>query len=158
MANNLVKWSAQGTFTTLIAGAASSPTLKNLASGARILGDAIDPTGSSDRYLYCDLDLYLRAASAPAAGAYVEVYFIKSVDGTNYEDGDASVAPPATALVARIPVRAVNTQQRIAHLRIVLPSCKFKPLFANTSGQALTNTDDENILSYRVYTEDVVTP
>lgn len=158
MANNLVKWSALGTFTTLIAGASSSPTLKNLASGSRILGNEVDPTGSSDRYLYCDLDLLVRFGSAPASGAYVEVYFVRAVDGTNYEDGDASIAPPTTALVARIPVRAVTTQQRIAQARIVLPSCKFKPLFANMAGQNMTNTDNENVLSYRVYTEDVVTP
>lgn len=158
MANNLVKWSALGTFTTLIAGGASSPTLKALASGSAKIGDPVDPTGSGDRYVYCDLDLYVRFASAPAAGSYVEIYFVRSVDGTNYEDGSDSVTPAALALVARIPVRAVDTQQRIAVARLVLPGVKFKPLVKNTANQAFTNTNDENVLSYRVYTEDIVTP
>lgn len=158
MANNLVKWSALGTFTTLIAGASSSPTLKNLLSGSCKIGDEVDPTGSGARNLFCDLDLKVRFSSSPAAGSYVEVYFVKAVDGTNYEDGSDSVTPAATSLVVRIPVRAVDTQQRISISRIQLPSVKFKPLVKNTTNQGFTNTDDENILSYRPYTEDIVTP
>lgn len=150
---NAIKWSALGTFTTAIAGAGTAPTLKNLANNAQKLGNEIDNT--SGRNIYADLDLFCRFQSAPSAGGTCEVYFIQSVDGTNYADGDDTVAPPITALVAVIPVRAVTTQQRIAYRQIVLPATKFKPLLINKSGQAMTNTDNENILSYRPYNEEV---
>jgi hypothetical protein len=36
-----------------------------------------------------------------------------------------------------------------------LPPFNFKPLVINKSGQAMSNTDSENILSYRPYNEEI---
>lgn len=146
------RWSALGTYSTAIAGASSAPTLKNLANAAQKIGNAIDLTAAGSRQLYVDLDLLCRFQSAPVAGGYCEVYFVPAVDGTNYGDGDDSVAPPLTYLVAQFPVRAVTTAQRVAYPRLVLPATLFKPLLINKSGVAMTNTDNENVLSYRAYT------
>ena len=145
------KLSALGTYTTAIAGAGVAPTLKALASNGMKIGNEIDLTGSSARNLYVNLDLLCRGAAAFTAGTVVEVYFILTVDGTNYADASDSVAPPLTALVAQFPLRAVDTAQRIAFGSIPLPNAKFKPLVWNKGGQAFTNTDNENVLSYRVY-------
>lgn len=145
------KWGTQGTFTTAIAGAAVAPTLKNLANAGQKIGGEID--NSSNRYIYADWDLLCRFASAPSAGGYVALYLIPAVDGTNYTDGDDSVAPPVNLLIATFPVRAVSTAQRVSAIGLRLPNGKFKPLVINVSGQAMTNTDNENVLSYRPYYE-----
>jgi hypothetical protein len=150
-----VKWASPGSYTTLIAGAASSPTLKNLANAGKVLGNAVSQATAKDQY--CSLDLLCRFASAPSAGGYVDVYFIPAVDGTNYGDGDASTDPPLTYLVATLPVRAVTTAQRVGtgSRTIVMPPFDFKPLVKNNSGQAMTNTDNENVLSFRTYNDEI---
>lgn len=152
MANEIL-WSALGTYTTAIAGAGVAPTLKNLASGGQKIGNAIDNATAKDQY--SDWDLYCRFGSAPSAGGSCDLYFIQAVNGTNYQDGDDSVAPPVTAYVGSFPVRAVTTQQRVALRGLLLPATLFKPLLINNSGQSMTNTDDENILSYRPYNDEI---
>lgn len=149
---NTIKWSTLGTYTTLIDGSASSPTLKNLSSAARVLGNEVDNEAGNQ---YCEIELKVRGASAFSATAYMSVYFVLAVDSTNYEDGDASITPSrAPDLI--IPVRAGSTQQRIALRNIILPNAKFKPLFINNAAVALTNTDGENVLYYRAYNDLIV--
>jgi hypothetical protein len=145
------KWSALGTYSTVIAGATTAPTLKNLANNGQKLSNEIDNT--TNRYLYGDFDLLCKFAVAPSAGGCVAMYIIPTVDGTNYSDGDDSVAPPATMWVGNFPVRAVTSAQRVALRGVLLPPGKFKVLAINKSGQAMTNVDNENILSYRPYAE-----
>lgn len=146
---NTVKWSTLGTYTTLIDGAASAPTLKNLASAARVLGSEVNNEAGNQ---YCEIELKVRGAVAFGATAYMALYFVIAADSTNYEDGDASTTPARPPDVI-IPVRAISTQQRITLRNIVLPNAKFKPLFINNGGQALTNTDGENVLYYRAYND-----
>ena len=150
---NEVKWAPLGTYTTAIAGADVAPTLKNLANDGGKLGSEID--NATTRNMYADLDLLCRFQAAPSAGGYVAVYLIQAVDGTNYADGADAVVPAATTLVGTFPVRAVTTAQRVALRHVLLPATKFKPLLINKSGQAMTNTDDENVLSYRPYNEQI---
>lgn len=149
---NALKWSALGTRTLIINGDATTPTLKNLTSTSRKLGNEIDNASVQNQYAEWYADL--RFASAPAAGAVVEVYFIEAHDDTNYEDGDDSTTP-AKPPAFLIPVRAVTTQQKIVIPYILLPPFKFKPLVINTAGQALTNTDNENRLYYRTYNDEL---
>lgn len=149
---NQVKWSALGTRTLIINGDASAPTLKSLANANRVLGNEID--GTSLRNQYADWYADLRFAVAPGAGAIVEVYFIIAHDDSNYEDGDSSITPAKTPAFI-IPVRSVATQQKIVIPYILLPAFKFKPLFVNTAGQALTGTDNENRLYYRPYSDEL---
>lgn len=149
---NEIKWSGTlGTFTTLIDGSASTPTLKALASGGHKIGDAI--TGNRNRF--CGIRLKCKFAVAPSAGGVVEIYFVPSIDGTTYGDGSDSVAPPVTFRATVLPVRAVTTQQYVDDAMVLLPPFDFKPLLINKSGQAMSNTDTENILSYRPYNEEV---
>jgi hypothetical protein len=147
------KLSAYGTFTAVILGADVAPTLKNLASDGMKLGEEVD--NSTNRNLYADFVLLTKFQDVPVAGGHVALYLIPAVDGTNYADGSDSVAPPASAWVGNFPVRAVDTAQRVALRGVLLPPGKFKPLAINKSGQAMTNTDAENTLSIRTYSEEV---
>lgn len=153
MANEL-KWSALGTYTTAIAGSGVAPTLKALASAGQKIGNEID-NATTVRGRYISIDLLCRFAVAPAAGAWVSIYLVPAVDGTNYTNGSDSVAPPSTALLCVLPVLAVATAQRTSALSLPCPPYKFKPLLVNDAGQALTNTDAENVLSYRIHNEEL---
>src|SRR5690606_17933112 len=113
----------------VINGDASTPTLKNLANNAQKLGNEINNASALGQYGL--FELMVRGASSFTAGGYVELYLIPSADGTNYTDGDDSVAPPGHALAGIFQVRAVSTQQRLALWGIVLPPVKFMPLLVN---------------------------
>lgn len=76
-------------------------------------------------------------ASNPMAGQALVLYALKAMDGTNYEDGDASTSPPSTALVALFPVRATISAQRIVSARFELPPAKVKFVLYNGTSQAL---------------------
>lgn len=149
---NEIKWATTlGSQTTLIAGASSAPTLKNLSAAAGKLGNAI--TGNRNRY--CTLELMVRFASSPAAGGYVDIYLLPSIDATNFSDGADAVLPPGLSRVASVPVRAVSTQQRFTIPNIELPPLDFKALIVNNASTGFTNTDNENVLSYRPYNEEI---
>jgi hypothetical protein len=154
---NEVRWSALGSYTTAISGTSLTPTLKNLSAAARVLGNEIDNTQAppTARNTLSEWDLLVRFASAPATGAYLSLYFMQAVDGTNYQDGDASTAPPQSAWVGNFLARAVATSQRIALSGVRLPPTKFKPLIVNNGSTGLTNTDGDNILSFVTYNPEV---
>ncbi len=136
-------------FTTAIAGASSAPTLKNLGSGSNKLGNAIDLTSTKE--LLSNWELKVKFQSAPTANNSVDLYFIKSIDGTNYETGDDSTAPMYTSYVGSFLVQGSTNSQRIALKNIKLPNCIFKPLIVNSTLQSFTNVDNDNILSYTVF-------
>lgn len=148
---NSIKWSTLGTFTQIINGDGVAPTLKNLAGGTYKIGDEID-NSNGDRYSQWELSI--RGQTAFGAGAYVSIYFIHAVNGTNYEDGSDTVIPNRDPDMV-FAIRPTADQQKIAVSNILLPPNKFKPLFVNNTGIALTNTDDENLLSYRTYTDEI---
>jgi hypothetical protein len=149
---SLVKWSALGTHTKIINGDATAPTLKNLANAARKLGSEVDGASSRDRW--ADFVLRCKFGVAPTSGGYVELFIVQAVDGTTYQDGDDSLEPPPGTLVGIFSVRTVTTQQVVAIRGVLLPATKWKPVVFNRSGQAMTNTDNENELHYRPYNEE----
>ncbi len=150
---NAIKWSALGTLTTVINGADVAPTLKNLANNGQKLGVEVDNAAS--RNMYADFELLCKFGTAPTAGGYVALYLVQALNGTNYADGDDSIAPPATAMVGTFPVRAATTAQRVVIRHVLLPASKFKPLVVNKSGQSMTNVDAENVLTMRAYNEEL---
>jgi hypothetical protein len=148
VADNKQVWSAYGESLTDIS---ATNLLQNLSNGAAKMLGIIDNTGAP-RYRLAAFEAYLRFTSAPTAGAYCTVYFVLSLDGTNYEDGsDTGPVLPARSPAFSIPLRAVSTQQKIEIPFVLLPPMKCKALFYNTAGYATTNTSGENTLSYRRY-------
>jgi hypothetical protein len=146
------KWSALGTYSAGIAGGATAPTLKNLSgTDGKVLGNVIDNGDVAARHVFSLWELLVRFASAPGEGKVVELYFVKSADNTNFEDGADTTLPASTAFVCAFPVRNITAAQRIAVDKVVLPPGKFKPLIRNNTTIGFTNTDDENVLSYAVY-------
>jgi hypothetical protein len=125
---------------------ALSTELDSLASTGRAISGAIDNT---DGAFFADLELCCTFAVAPTANLPVHVYVVPAVDGTNYADGDASVAPPPNLAVGSFAVRAVNTAQRLVLRGIPVPPYPFKLMVENQGGQALTASG--HTLKYRLY-------
>jgi len=141
---SLSKWSTLGTIVSAL-----TTGLNSLAADARAISSALD--NGSDRYLYGDFELVVTYGVAPSSGGYVALYLVRSADGTNYADGDASIAPPATAWVGNFPVRAVTTAQRVIIPRVLLPPALFKAVVQNKGGQAFGSSG--NTVKYRPYAE-----
>jgi len=142
----LIKWSALDTLTTYL-----STALDALADGANKIGAEIDNTNGKNTYALCELYLALQGG-ARDSGAYVALYIIKSVDGTNYEFGGDALDPPASSWVTNFTLDA-DTAARYVGVDIPIPPCKFKFLLINETGQALAAT--LNTLKYRTYNLEV---
>lgn len=122
--------------------------LNALVNATNAVTGAIDNTSNLD--LFDDLELYISALGAtPTVGKTVDVYRVPAVDGSNYEDGDASTLPPAHALVGAFSVRATSNAQRLALEGIRLGPGLFKYVLVNNIGTTMGATN--NTLKRRAY-------
>lgn len=143
----IIKWSALGSITTYL-----DDELDALGDGNNKIGAEID--NAADKHTFMLLELYLAAQGAARdSGAFIPVYIIKSVDGSNYEFGGDALDPPAGSLVGIFTLDA-DTAARYVGLEIPIPPCKFKILVMNETGQALAATG--NTLKYRTYDYEVL--
>ena len=127
------KWKL-GTLTTVF-----STELNGLANNTNVVTTSVfnntQGGGGGDGYTLCNVELVVQFVSAPTAGTGVSVWFLARPDGTNDEDGSASVTPARQQDVV-IPVRPVSTAQRI-NRRAWLPWGNFDLLLRNDgTGQA----------------------
>jgi hypothetical protein len=112
--------------------------LNSLGDGSAALSSAYDNSNSSNLYMWGIFELYIAGfGSAPTAGELVEMYFSDSVDGTNYSDGSTTGPVKSDAhFIAGFPVRNSSSAQRITIPNpISIPSCAFKVLLINETGQ-----------------------
>lgn len=114
--------------------------LNSLSDSARAISGEID--NSSALYLFDDVEWYNAALGyTPSTGAVVELYLIRvDLDGTDYEDGDGSIVPPASNLVGVFNIRASNAAQKHIIRQIPIPPSKFKYLVVNLTGGALPSS------------------
>ena len=126
--------------------------LNALADGGNKLGAAIDNTSNGDMHM--DVELYVATqGGARGSGAYVALYILASVDGTNYCYGADAVDPPAHALVGTFALDAVVTARYVTLTHILLPAGKFKLLLMNETGQAFAATG--NTLKYTKFNSEL---
>ena len=121
--------------------------LANNANSAA--SSAVDNTSNLDRFM--DLELVLSTqGSARSAGATVQVFMTRSVDGTNYDDVNETTA----SLVAVFALDAATTARRLSVGNIRVGPGKWKLFARNQTGQAFGATT--NILNHRFYSEQSV--
>ena len=150
MADTVFNWSA---YTATKAEIFAAAELKNIVTTAGTLSDsAIDNTAGSQ---YADIELLIDLATAATAGGYVELWFIKAIDGSNYESGADAVFPARPADVI-ISVRSTTDDSQVVTVGPVLwPQGLFKVLFRNSTGQTTTNTNSLTQVYYRALNENL---
>lgn len=124
--------------------------LNGLADAANVLGAAIDfAAGGTDRKLFIDIEVYLASVDLSAqANPALYIWLLARTDGTNFEDGGASV-DPARAPDKIVPLRVVSGAQRV-FARMLMPTPdQGKILIGNRAGAALAATG--NTMKYNIY-------
>lgn len=113
------------------------------------LGGAFQNTSS---WIFADPEFLAGGTLSPTAGAFVELWLLRSLDGgTNYEDGSATVAPGRVADVV-MSVRAGTTiTPRAGASGLFLPPAFYKPIARNQVGVTLPASG--NIVRFSAYTE-----
>lgn len=141
-----VKWEV-GSITTVI-----TTGLNSLADEGNAISSEVDNT--SGLYLFDDVEwLHATLGYTPSAGAVIELYIVEALDGTNYEDGDASIDPPAANLVGVFNIRASTASQRHTLRQIPIPPFKFKYVVINKTGGTLASSGNTlKRLPYRYQT------
>lgn len=146
--SSLVKWDSTSSRGNIL-----TTELNSLANAARsVASAALDNAANLDKYGWFQLTVTF--GSAPSATAYINLYLMPSLDGSNYADGSDTVNPGADALVVTIPILASTSAQRKIAGPIWLPPFKFKTILENQTGQAfpasgsvlLLYTDNEEII------------
>ena len=152
MANKLI-WAAPETISTLL-----STELNSLAAAAlSSAGTAYD--NETNKYRWGSVELVADwDTTGPTAGGTLDLYFIPSVDGTNYMDSTTSV--PLAMLVATFTPRTILTSQRLVGrsfteggIIIPIPPLKFKGLLINNTDQPLTASG--HTVKLRPYNEEL---
>ncbi len=118
--------------------------LNSLANNSNVVTTTpFDNTQGStgDGYTMAEIELVVQFGTAPTSGTGVSVWFLRRPDGTNYEDGSASITPARMADVT-IPVRNVNTAQRIVREFILPPGVCQILLRNNGTGQPFAATNN----------------
>lgn len=114
--------------------------MNSLANEGNAISSEINNT-TINAYFFHNAELYLAAPlSAPSTGAVVELFIVQALDGSNYEDGDASTDPPATNLVGVFQISASATAQRRTIKNIAVPPAKFKYVIVNKTGVSLASS------------------
>jgi hypothetical protein len=121
-----------GTIATLL-----STELNALANNASVLGGSA--YSGAGGYLQAEVEFAGTFAANPTANTGIAVWFLRAIDGTNFEDGSATVTPGRGPDVV-LSVTAGQAATRSAR-RCVLPAGPFNVLAKNDgTGQALTAT------------------
>ena|SRR5690348_2488744 len=132
---NIGKWNAPSATVTVL-----STELNGLANNTMtVASSAIANQTNLD--IYCDIEVNLNSLS-PLAGAYVALYILEAVDGTNYPTPSAAdLRLSATQLLCTIPIGvAATTGQRVVARNVILPPGTFKIQLDNQTGVALNAT------------------
>lgn len=138
-----LKWEAPEAIATTL-----STELNSLADGS--YSNASSAIGNATGlYGWMLLELSL-ASLTPTAGGFVAVYLLPSADGTNYEDGGGSTAPPAGSFIASFDLSTSTGAKRRVRWNIPIPPLAFKLVALNKSGATLAASG--NTLKYRRYT------
>lgn len=131
---NAILWSASPTSR----GTVLTTELNSLADAAySAAGSAIDNTTNLDEYGALDIVL---ASLTPTTGAYLTLFMVQSLDGTNYEDSPSSTNPGQSMVVWTGSVATGAGAKRIVTSWFRLPPGKFKFVLKNDCNVALGST------------------
>src|SRR5574337_280554 len=91
MVSNLL-W-AGGYLTGTTPTTALSTELNALANGSNTAAGSAINNGTGDKAIYADFQFLAGGTFSPVANGSISVWLLRTIDGTNYEDGSATVTP-----------------------------------------------------------------
>lgn len=119
-------WTSQGTVLTT--------ELNSLANGGySAVGPAYDNTVNLDSWAACEINL---ASLAAASGAYLQLFLVQSLGGTNFEDAPSSTNPGQHMSVAVVSLLVSTSVKRASTPPFRIPPGKWKFVLKNQSGVA----------------------
>lgn len=133
----IVKWEAPATIATIM-----STDLNAQANGANVLSAALsNDAATTERFLYATFELYLaEQGSARSAGAYVALWLLPEIDGTNFAYGEAGLNPQSGLWLCNFTFDAAVTARYALQHQIPIPPHNLKLLLQNNTGQAFAAT------------------
>lgn len=109
--------------------------LNSLANGGfSAVGSAYDNTTNLDQWAACEINL---ASLNPTTGAYLQLFLVQSLGGTNYEDPPSSTNPGYHMSVAVVSLTTGSATKRAATPMFRIPPGKWKFVLLNKSNVAL---------------------
>ena len=133
---NIINWATGATSRGTVLGT----HLNSLANGAQtVAGAEVDNSTNLDQYGI--LELNVTFGTAPTVGNTCDVYMVKALDGTNYEDGSSTALPSGACLVGAIDMLAGTAAMRRTSGIFTVPPTKIKFLLKNNSGQAFPGSN-----------------
>lgn len=145
-------WEGAGSYGVSVANLLTTE-LNSLASSnantLSTLGAAFQNTAAR---VYSDVEFLAGGTLSPTAGGFIELWFLRSLDGgSTYEDGSASVAPGRAPDIV-IPVRGGTTiTPRAGSSGLILPPAFYKPIARNQTGVTLPASG--NLIRQALYSE-----
>ncbi len=127
----VIKQNPYGTIATVL-----STELNGLANNSYSAASAAYGSDTGAAELLADFELAL-ASFTPGSNPVVELYLLRSVDGTNYEDGGGSVVPSQDAYVGVFQIASGTGAKRAVLRDIPLPPGLWKAVVKNVTGAAL---------------------
>lgn len=136
---------SRGTLVTAL-----STELNSMANNANVLSSTISFAGADAGFRFVEGELVVTFPTAPTANTAFCVWFLREVDGTNFEDGGTSVTPTRPPDMI-FTVRAVTTVQRILAWSDQPPGSERVLIRNDGTGQAIASTG--NTLKLRPVSE-----
>ena len=114
---------------------AMTTELNSLGTNSRAISAALGADATAANLLG-DWELTVDFVSAPTVDGLIDLYLVRSADGTNYEDGDATNRPVADAFGCSFQVLGTTAAQRLVCRDVVMPPGLYKAIIWNNSSQA----------------------
>lgn len=144
----VIQQNPYGTIATVL-----STELNSLANNAYSAASAAQGSDTGAAAIYADFELVI-ASFTPGTNPVVELYLLRSVDGTNYEDGGGSVVPSQDAYVGAFQIASGTGAKRAVLRDVALPPGLWKAVIKNVTGAALPASG--NTLKVRPHTLQVI--
>lgn len=115
--------------------ASSSTTTLAISSAGGSAG--VFSQSQTNGAIYSDAEFLAGGTYTPLAGGFIELWLLRSLDATSYEDGSAAIVPGRPADLI-IPVRAgAAIAPRAGVSGLILPPFSWKALVRNQTGATL---------------------
>ena len=129
---NIGKWNAPSATTTVLGTGLNSLTSGTMSAASSTISN------QTNLDIYVDAEILL-ASLSPTSGAYVALYILESIDGSNFPaQSDADLRLTGTQLLCAVPIgTTASTAQRVAVRNLVIPPGAFQIKLDNQTGVAL---------------------